>query len=1342
MAGQTNSSTGFWLVMQKRVTPLVVLVYLTVAILCALVAPFVAIRWINQPFLGAYVSNTLILSQTAPVNEGSWKLYQQIDQHGYQVQAVDEEAITSFRQFLEKIASYQIGDEIFLQVDNRKTAQAENLAWVVTLQAFPLDDQLISFYLPYVIGIVFLLTSLWVYATRQRDLIGQSFVVFTASVSLALTLYFDKNTTNYFTWLWTVSLFLSGMSLFNLAFLYPVEEAWLLQRPYLLWITFLPVFVFSVVSGAVLYDLANPFAYASVWRVAYVFLGVGVLTFAVLLFVRQFRFVSLVARDQARLTMLGALFSFGPMVIWMFVTMMLPDQQITFRPWLFLFVAIFPIMMAYAILRHRLIKADYWISRAFLYSMMFLLAAFGYGLLVAGATMFFSARVSINNPYLLGAAAFVFALLFHPIRTFLIGRLDVLINRGKAAYQEELQEFGHQLTQVMEIDAIINQLRKAVNDTLYPTQLHIFYQDAQGERYLAAAGQGRPTSDLRFSLNSALVQALTERRGTLFLGEGGLLPAALTSEQARISLLGARMFVPMLGRQRLTGWLALGARTSGEPYNTQDVQFLESLCDQAALAIERAQVMEDLEQRMHAMNVLTRVSQGINITLAFDDMLELIYAQTNQVIPTRDFRLTLSDTYSSLLYHVFCLENDDRLTEKENRLLPSNQGLEQEVVQNRRTLVTDDYERECRSRGLTPSVKGQWYAWLGVPLNAGAETIGAVSIASRDAAQVFTAEQVNLLQAIADQAAGAIVKARLHQETERRARQLTTLNEVARGLTSTLDLKPLLNQILQSAVGILNCEAGSLLLVDLQTEELVFEVVVGPVDLMGQRLPPGTGLVGKAVNTREPIIANDARRSKEWYDKDEETGFTTKDLLVVPMQVKERVIGVIEVINRKDGMPFTPADQELLNAFTSQAAIAIENARLYTQTDQSLAARVEELSVMQRIDRELNASLDIERAVRITLEWAMRQSKVDAGLIGLIGDEGIRLMASQGYTTELAPYQEAPMPIELPGVRDAIQNGQPQYLRIGNGNGRGQALLRNGKSQVVFPILQENQAIGVMLLESTRQDENPNETLEFLSRLIDHAAIAIANAQLYFQVDAANQEKVNFVRFVGHELKNPMASIKGYTELVLNGAAGVVNDMQAQFLKTVRSNVDRMATIVSDLNVVTEIEGGKLSLNFKAIHVSEIIEETQRSLNRQMEDKHQVLLLQLADDLPMIWADFDRMVQIVTNLVSNAHKYTPQDGQIVVGARVMTAEAGASANLSFVHIWVKDNGIGIKPEDQKQIFQQYFRTTISKEMASGTGLGLNITKSLVEMQGGRIWFESELHVGTTFHFTVPVAEAA
>ncbi len=740
------------------------------------------------------------------------------------------------------------------------------------------------------------------------------------------------------------------------------------------------------------------------------------------------------------------------------------------------------------------------------------------------------------------------------------------------------------------------------------------------------------------------------------------------------------------------------------------------------------------------MNILARVAQGVNVTVTFDDILELIFAQTEQVIPVDDFHITLFNEQNKHYYFAFCLEKKDRLTSRENIPMPPGQGLGQQVVRGRRPILTADYERECQTRGVTPSSSGV-YAWTGVPLNAGAETIGALTIASRDPGVAYTPSQMELLQAIADQAAGAIITARLFQETERRARQLATLNDITRQLTGTLETEPLLNKILESAVNILNCEAGTLFLVDEQTGELVFKVVIRPVagDLVGQRLASGTGIVGEAVRIRGPVIVNDVQQTPAWYaSTDQQTGFTTRSILAVPLQVKERTIGVLEVVNRKDGMPFNDDDQNLLSAFAGQAAVAIENARLYTLTDQELNVRVEELSVMQLIDRELNASLDMARAMRITLDWALRQSAAEAGLIGILGENGIRIMAQQGYGALAADHQESPIPLDQqPILRTAVETGQPQRAEL-TGDQRG--LLAEARSQIVVPIRREAEVIGLIVVESL-SPESPPEALAFMIRLSDHAAIAIANAQLYAEVQAANVAKSEFVSLVAHELKNPMTSIKGYTELLAAGAVGAINENQSNFLKTIHANVERMSTLVSDLNDNSKIEAGRLRLEFKGMDVAEAVDEAVRSTKRQLDDKKQTVEVTLPADLPKIWADRTRLAQIFINLVSNANKYTPENGQVIISAERTTNQWDSDGATDIIHIRVKDNGIGISLEDQKKIFQKFFRSDDQKAReAPGTGLGLNITKSLVEMMGGRIWFESEFRQGTTFHFTIPVAQ--
>ncbi|MBA4379968.1 MAG: hypothetical protein C0393_04670 [Anaerolinea sp.] len=359
-------------------------------------------------------------------------------------------------------------------------------------------------------------------------------------------------------------------------------------------------------------------------------------------------------------------------------------------------------------------------------------------------------------------------------------------------------------------------------------------------------------------------------------------------------------------------------------------------------------------------------------------------------------------------------------------------------------------------------------------------------------------------------------------------------------------------------------------------------------------------------------------------------------------------------------------------------------------------------------------------------------------MIGILEEGGVRVMAQQGYEDMLLDYKNTLLPLNQPAMRAAVETGQPQRVTLEAGR---RGLLPEARQQAIVPVRREANVIGLICLESTSPDSQPAGEVNFLTRLSDHAAIAIANAQLYSAVQAANTAKSEFVSLVAHELKNPMTSIKGYAELLAASAVGPINAMQTNFLKTILSNVERMNTLVSDLNDISKIEAGRLRLEFKAIDLSEVLDEVTRSSKRQIEEKKQIVTAMLPPNLPKIWADATRLAQVLINLVSNANKYTPEAGEINIRAERSSNQWDAEGAPEVVHVWVKDSGIGISLEDQKKIFQKFFRSEDQKAReAPGTGLGLYITKSLIEMQGGRIWFESDFRQGTTFHITVPVAE--
>jgi signal transduction histidine kinase len=1326
----------------QKVTQFIVLGYQVAAAVVFAAGLITSLDWLTNPFIGGFVEHTMVLNGSDTRLPGKhWALYEEGFKVEDQLISVDGKPVRSSAELKAILESAKVGQTVRVEM---QTSAGAREAVDIVLTSISSTDRIAFFVLPMILSLVFLILSLWIFGLRRTEPAGRAFSMLTSSLAISTGGLFDLYTSHLFTHVWTLAIGMAGGALIDLALVFPQEARPVIGRPFLRWIGYFTGLALVLRTYTMLFDFSQPVAYISGWLVIYAFTGLSGLFYLGVLAYRAIGSRSPVVKSQARTILLGTGIAFGPIIVWLLGNSIYqtinPAVEIQgFNPYLLLFMVAFPLVNGYVIMRFRLLRTDYWVRQSLIYALLTVFVVVAYGLLVSGLALIFSIKMPSDSPFLIGGLVFLIAVFLDPLRTRMQVWVDGTFFRGRRAYEDRMRQFTHELTGALDLTAIGRVLRQQIESSLMPDRLHIYTYDSLNDQYAALAnGNNRPTTDIRFASASTLVHYLHNERIPLYLDSINP-PAMLKADEARLSLLGARLFIALRGENRPVGWLALGSPMSGEAYSPKDLDFLDTLSDQASVAISRVQTVVNLERRVQEMNALTRVSQGVNVTLTFDDVLELIFAQTTQIIPASFFHITLYNKAANYFYYGFRVDDEDRIIERENQPLPTNLGLGQEIIRRGRPIITQDYTRECQSRNLTPSAQGI-YAWMGVPLNSGAETIGALSVGSPDPTVTYTRAQLDLLQAVADQTVGAIVKARLLQETQQRAFQLATLNEITRQVTSTLEQEPLLQNILDNAVAILNCEAGTLFLMDEQTGELVFRVTVGPVagNLLGQRLPPGTGIVGRAVQTRAPVIENDAMRSaiRGNVDTDKQTGFVSRSLLAVPMQIKDRVLGVIEVINRRDGLPFVSDDQNILTAFAGQAAVAIENARLLASSDQELAARVEELQVMGRIVRELNASLEVDRAMRITLEWAIRQSNAEAGLIGMLDEEALRVMVHQGYEEIFTDQTNLQLPTDMPSIRQTIETGQSNQVSLVLMGEQG--ILPTAHTQIVVPIRREAQVIGLIILESSSDSQG---NVDFLNRLSDNAAIAISNAQLFAEVQRANLAKSEFVSFVAHELKNPMTSIKGYSELLAGGAVGQINENQANFLNTIRANVQRMSTLVSDLNDNAKIEAGQLRLEFRSVRVDDVVDEVIRSTKRQIEEKKQTVELNIPEHLPNIWADHTRVGQVLTNLVSNAHKYTPEGGKVLVGAEATSNQWDPSGAKEVVHLWVRDNGIGISIEDQAKIFQRFFRSDDSKARESpGTGLGLNITKSLVEMQGGRIWFDSEFRKGTTFHITVPIAE--
>lgn len=540
----------------------------------------------------------------------------------------------------------------------------------------------------------------------------------------------------------------------------------------------------------------------------------------------------------------------------------------------------------------------------------------------------------------------------------------------------------------------------------------------------------------------------------------------------------------------------------------------------------------------------------------------------------------------------------------------------------------------------------------------------------------------------------------------RSTEQLATLYEISRSLNASLDMDETLNRVVDSLIELTGAERGCLMLLD-ENGELGIEVA-RHFDRTSE-LELSRTAVRMAIEQGQPVLTTNAQLDPRFSAQESVVGYGLRSIVCVPLRVRERITGALYLDNRIKAGVFTDEEVTLLTAFANHAAVAIENARLYTMTDRTLAARVRELTTMQQIDRELNATLDVHRVAELTLSWAMRATGAKGGWISLLGTEG--------ETAVTLHRGDLPSPeTESTVVRQALGSKEPVLL---------------DPSHLVVPIRYKDETIGLLDLRRGEGRTFSQDQVQFAGRLADHAAIAIANARLYEQVRRANLAKSEFVSLVAHELRTPMTAIRGYADMLAKEIVGPLNEQQRNFLQTIRSNVDRMRVLVSDLQDISRIETGQLRLELKPTSLSSALEEALQAVQGQIEERKQDLQVDVPSDLPPVRADPARLTQILTNLLSNAYKYTPEGGQIGVRAWV---EDG------FVHCAVSDTGIGISPEDRVRLFSKFFRADhpLVREQP-GTGLGLCIVKNLVELQGGEIQVESEVGKGTTFTFSVPIA---
>ncbi len=467
-------------------------------------------------------------------------------------------------------------------------------------------------------------------------------------------------------------------------------------------------------------------------------------------------------------------------------------------------------------------------------------------------------------------------------------------------------------------------------------------------------------------------------------------------------------------------------------------------------------------------------------------------------------------------------------------------------------------------------------------------------------------------------------------------------------------------------------------------------------------------------------------------------------ILLVPIVVRGAMVGTIGIDALGERHEFTDAEIDLAVRVAEQLSVAMQNARFADE----LRRRADDLESLNAIGQAVSSSLDLTTVLDRVLTSLRDLIAYDRASIAVVEPDMEHLLVVSD-TTEMGNQRGRHVPIAGSLRGSVFTSVAPLY--IGDFDTEGLPIpARLSPSEyptnmVLVPLIALGQPIGVLSVLGERPYSLTRDDAGRVERVAAQVAIAVANARLYERVQhqveelhllnadlaEANKHKSVFLATMSHELRTPLNAIIGFAELLIDDIIAEPDERRESMTDILRSG-EHLLTLINDVLDLTKVEAGQMTLAAVPLDLRAEMERVERIMSPLFGRRLQSFTYAVPPDLPRACGDAGRVRQVIINILSNANKFTPDGGAVTLAARVNEADE--------VEIAITDTGIGIAPEDVPLIWQEFRQldTAINRKY-EGTGLGLTLTRRLLELMGGRIWLTSELGVGTTFFLTLPRA---
>lgn len=809
-------------------------------------------------------------------------------------------------------------------------------------------------------------------------------------------------------------------------------------------------------------------------------------------------------------------------------------------------------------------------------------------------------------------------------------------------------------------------------------------------------------------------------------------PTALVSTEQP-----AELILPLRSRERHIGALAI--QRINAPFTTQDQAVLQALADQIATAIENATLFQQVQSNLQQTNQLyetgRRLTEAGNAQTVFQILVDFA-AQSGLV----DMCHTLAEDQLNrdhITVHAFWRHDGQPFRGMPRSVQRNQYNLLEMVRENRLITITDGQKDEQLDGDVRALFQiNHIRAAAFIPIQRNNQWVGSLAL-NRIEARPLTHEELQPFVTLCDQAAIILTNQQLLRETGALYRISRTLNQAI----SQEDALALTIAEIAQYTGVPQCRV---VLMDKRSGRGRVAAENMPGQLNDQFICEANDWRYLTLSrTRQPLLIQ-ATASHIPTDViyNHLHQFEAQYSLLVPLISQLETIGWISLDAITSTDPFTPANLNFVQTLADQLTTAIESIKLYDEAVQ----RNRELMTLNQIGATISGTLDLNQLGRIVYEQTGQLMDNTAFILALYDS------TTQTFNPLLTLYNDTPLTIPSRMVGSTNELYRFLYTRLPYTADSSCAILREtGLSQMVpaqaalrstiwMPLLQENNPIGLLGLASHWSGAYGDNEVQLLRSIATQTGLAMANAQLFQEIENANEQlrqldrlKTQFLANMSHELRTPLNSIIGFSRIMLKGIDGPISQAQEEDLTSINNSGQHLLKLINDILDQAKIEAGKMELYFQPVNLYAISDDVLAFTRGLIKDRQIELRTHLEPDLPFIDGDQVRLRQILMNFLSNAAKFT-EEGHIILTIR--------RHGDTHVLISVADTGMGIAEKDFDKIFQPFEQVDSSPtRSAGGTGLGLPIARWLAKQHGGDIWVESKVGRGTIFMITLPITQS-